>query len=367
MRLAAVPSASSPARPSAMDGAALDLRPARTVLRTRDLAVGYRTRRGGRVVLEGIDLAAEAGELICLLGRNGSGKSSLLRTLARLQPALSGTAELGGADVHAFTNAEMSGLVGVVLTERVTVDALAARQIVELGRYSQSGWFGRLDAADHRAVDWAIEAVGMQHLAARDFNQLSDGERQRVMIARALAQEPMLLLLDEPTAFLDAPSRVELLSLLRQLTRDRGLAVIVATHEIELALRTADVVWLITPDGEVVTGAPEDVIASGTIARTFAGPQIRFDDATRGFHRHRGSRGMAVVSGTGLRVAMARAVLEREDFAVGEPSAGRSAPGPALSIDVDGSGWRVRADNSEWNGVDFAAMARLLRRWRVEA
>jgi iron complex transport system ATP-binding protein len=127
---------------------------------------------------------------------------------------------------------------------------LPVRRIVELGRHPHSGWFGRTTDRDRRVVDWAIDASGARHLAERDFSRLSDGERQRVMIARALAQEPALLVLDEPTAFLDVPSRVELMGLLRQLTRDGTLAVVVSTHELELALRTADVIWLLMPGGD---------------------------------------------------------------------------------------------------------------------
>ena len=219
-------------------------------LRTRDLAVGYRTRKTRRAVLEHVNLAVDSGELVCLLGPNGIGKSTLLRTIAGMQPALWGSVELGGADLRSVSHAELARRLGVVLTERVAVEALTVRQIVGLGRYPYSGWFGGLTDRDRVAVNWAIDAVGARHLADRDFSRLSDGERQRVMIARALAQEPVLLVLDEPTAFLDVPSRVELMGLLRQLTRERPLAVVVSTHDLELALRTADVIWLVMPGGE---------------------------------------------------------------------------------------------------------------------
>jgi iron complex transport system ATP-binding protein len=136
---------------------------------------------------------------------------------------------------------------------------------------------------DHKAVDWAIDAVGARHLADRDFSRLSDGERQRVMIARALAQEPVLLVLDEPTAFLDVSSRIEVMGLLRRLTRGGPLAVIASTHDLELALRTADVIWLAMPGGELVTGAPEDVVLTGDLGRAFEGRQTRFDPEARRF------------------------------------------------------------------------------------
>jgi len=331
-------------------------------LRTCDLAVGYRTRRTRRAVLENVNLAVYPGELVCLLGPNGIGKSTLLRTVARMQPPLWGTVELEGADIGSITQAELARRLGVVLTERVAVEALPVRRIVELGRYPHSGWFGRLTDQDRRAVDWAIDAVGARHLAARDFSRLSDGERQRVMIARALAQEPVVLVLDEPTAFLDVPSRVELMGLLRQLTRDGQLAVVVSTHDLELALRTADVVWLVMPGGELMTGAPEDVVLAGGLAQAFEGRQIRFHPEERSFRLLTGDRGEAVVRGSGLRAAMAAAVLEREGYVVAK------SPDPcALSVDTHESGWRMSTADGEYCGADFVSLAAHLRKRRMTA
>jgi iron complex transport system ATP-binding protein len=252
-------------------------------LRTRDLAVGYRTRGSRRAVLERVNLAVHPGELVCLLGPNGIGKSTLLRTLARMQPALWGSIELGGVPLKSLSAAELARRLGVVLTERVAVDGLSVRSVVEIGRYPHSGWLGRLTDRDRTVVDWAIDVSGTRRLADRELARLSDGERQRVMVARALAQEPLLLMLDEPTAFLDVTARVELMRLLRQLTREASIAVIVSTHDLELALRTADVVWLLLPGGELVTGAPADVVASGAIAQAFEGLQIRYHPEDRSF------------------------------------------------------------------------------------
>jgi iron complex transport system ATP-binding protein len=332
-------------------------------LRTQDLAVGYRTRRTRRVVLEHVNLTARAGELVCLLGPNGIGKSTLLRTLARMQPALWGVVELGGTNLRAMTQPELARRLGVVLTDRVAVDALTVRRIVELGRYPHCGWFGGLAGHDRQVVEWAIDAVGAQHLAVRDFSRLSDGERQRVMIARALAQEPVLLVLDEPTAFLDVPSRVELMGLLRKLTRGGRLAAVISTHDLELALRTADVVWLVMPGGELLTGAPEDVVLTGGIAHAFEGRQIRFYPEERSFRLLSGDRGIARVQGAGLPAAMARAVLEREGYAMAEEANDRCD----VTVSVDDEGWRASRHEGVRAGSDFASLAAFLRGRRAAA
>jgi iron complex transport system ATP-binding protein len=232
-------------------------------LLTSRLTVGYRTRRSVSALLEGLDLRVERGEVVCFIGPNGIGKSTLLRTLAAMQPPLSGRVEIGGCDVSRASRLDLARRLGVVLTDRPPVGSLAARRVVELGRYPHSGWSGALGPRDRRAVDWALDACGAAHLAGREYGRLSDGERQRIMIARALAQEPAVLLLDEPTAFLDAPSRIDVMALLRRLSRDRGLAILMSTHEVELAVRTADRIWLATPDRRLLTGPPASVVGTG--------------------------------------------------------------------------------------------------------
>ncbi|WP_018637651.1 ABC transporter ATP-binding protein [Parafrankia elaeagni] len=262
-----------------------------------DLAVGYRRRRralrpssrtgqvgrSGRAVLAGLSAAAPRGQLTVLLGPNGIGKSTLLRTLAGLQPPLAGSMRLDGADLNRLTGAARARLVGVVLTDRVQAGLLTAADLVGLGRHPHTGPTGRLTAADRAVVHWALAAVGADHLATRAADELSDGERQRVMMARALAQEPSIILLDEPTAFLDAPSRVTITALLRRLARERDLTVVVSTHDLELSLRVADQVWLVDRTGTLHTGHPDEVVGSGAVNTSFDGDDLHFDPTTRTF------------------------------------------------------------------------------------
>jgi iron complex transport system ATP-binding protein len=324
-------------------------------LKTNGLAVGYKGRSGSRTVLAGLELSVSPGELVCLLGPNGIGKSTLLRTLAKMQPALAGGIALGGCDLQTMTRVELAKRLGVVLTERLTVGALLARQIVELGRYPHSGWFGGLGRRDRDVVHWAIDAVGAGHLADREYNTLSDGERQRVMIARALAQEPVMLLLDEPTAFLDVPSRVELIGLLRRLARDERVAVIVSTHDLELALRTADTVWLVTRDGLLHVGAPEDIVVAGHIEAAFTGDTICFRPEERTFRLLPHGRTSAVVHGAGLPALLAVGVLEREGYAIVDGGQ------DVVMVDADERGWTLSGRGDERRGDSYAALARCVR------
>lgn len=329
-------------------------------LRTCDLAVGYRTRRARHAVLERVNVLARVGELVCLLGPNGIGKSTLLRTLARMQPALAGRMEIENRDARQLTPAETARRLGVVLTDRAALDGLSSRRVIELGRYPHTGWFGLLSDHDHRIVDAVIDAVGLGHLAHREFSRLSDGERQRVMIARALAQKPSLLILDEPTAFLDLTSRVELMGLLRDLTRRERVAAIVSTHDLDLALRIADVLWLVMPGGELATGAPEDVMLSGAIADAFEGHRLRFHLADRGFRLLTGGRGDATVRGSGIRASLAAAVVEREGYSV-VPNDGPAA----VEVAVDDTGWTALDRGESATGADFASLAIFLRERRT--
>ena len=241
------------------------------------LTVGHRSGRRSRTVLAGLHATAAPGELTVLIGPNGAGKSTLLRTAAGLLPPLAGTVRLDGADLLARTPAERARQVAVVLTDRVEPGLLTARELVGLGRLPHTGPFRRPGPADLAAVDRAFDATGATPFADRRVAELSDGERQRVLTSRALAQAPQVLLLDEPGAFLDVAARVGLLALLRDLARTEKMCVVVSTHDLELALRLADNVWLVGADGELRAGTPEELTAAGRIGTVFDTDALAFD------------------------------------------------------------------------------------------
>jgi iron complex transport system ATP-binding protein len=242
------------------------------------LTTGYRSKRGEHVVSKQITATLQAGELTCLLGPNGAGKSTLLRTLAAFQPPLSGEMLLDGQLLQEYTAQQLAMRIGVVLTERPSIKGMRVREMVAMGRSPYTGFWGGLKAEDEKAVDEAIAQVGIHNLERRQVDTLSDGERQKVMIAKALAQQTPIIFLDEPTAFLDFPSKVEMLLLLRRLAREMQKTVFLSTHDIELALQTADRLWLMGRDTEeLIIGTPRELAATGALSRFFSGPGIVFD------------------------------------------------------------------------------------------
>jgi iron complex transport system ATP-binding protein len=310
------------------------------VLETRALSIGYRQGRARRMVAENISVALRRGELVCLLGPNGAGKSTLMRTLAGMQPPLAGTVLLDAREINTLSAQERAHRLSIVLTERIEVGNLTARDLVALGRYPYTDWMGRMTARDEAAVQWAIEAVGMQALAPRSVLELSDGERQKVLIARALAQEPDLILLDEPTAFLDLPRRVEIMTTLRTLAHAADRAVLLSTHDLDLALRSADRIWLLPPDGVLHRGTPEDLILDGSFAQAFASEGVHFDVATGSFRIQQQQTGIIHLTGEGLATQWTHRALERRGYRVTQTDG--TAPVRIQVMQIDGAAqWRV--------------------------
>lgn len=229
-------------------------------LQLQDLTIGYRKRRTTSTVAAGLSAVAPRGQLTVLLGPNGCGKSTLIRTICGLQPALSGRVLLDGTDLAGVAAERLARRVAVVLTDPVDPGLLSARDLAALGRIPYLGLTGRLRREDHRIVEQALAALGAGHLADRPVADLSDGERQRVLTARALAQQPEILVLDEPTAFLDMASRTGLVQTLRDLARSQDLTVVMSTHDLDLARREADWAWLL--GRTLVEGAPGDLIGT---------------------------------------------------------------------------------------------------------
>lgn len=247
-----------------------------TIIRAEDLTTGYRHKGSNTTIHCGLSFCLRRGRLTCLLGANGAGKSTLLRTIAGIQPPLSGKLLVNDKPINRLNNKKLSRTIGIVLTDKTHAGGLTVKELVALGRQPYTGFFGKLNASDNDMINKALSSVGMSHKAGTYIAELSDGERQKAMIAKVLVQECPLILLDEPTAFLDAASRIETMHLLHRLAADEHKAILISTHDVELALILADNLWLLTPN-KLTCGVTEDLVLNGQMEHLFPDhPQINF-------------------------------------------------------------------------------------------
>lgn len=250
------------------------------------IGIGYRLgSRGEKRVHGSLSFSLNEGSLTCLLGPNGAGKSTLLRTLGGTLPPLSGRVLLQGKPMRCYPEQQRACLIGVVLTDKIHAGGLRVRELVALGRHPYTGFFGRLGAEDRRIVDESMEAVGVTAKADSYVSELSDGERQKAMIAKVLAQQCPVILLDEPTAFLDVISRIEVMNLLHSLARSQRKTILLSTHDIEQALRLSDRLWLLSRADGLLCGVTEDLVLDGSVDRFFGRGGISFDESSGSFRR----------------------------------------------------------------------------------
>lgn len=307
-----------------------DLNRSQTILHAKDLRIGYRNGSVETVLFNGIDVKLESGKMVCLMAPNGAGKSTLIRSLAGLQPLL------GGVLPH---HGEKG--VAVVLTDKVNSTHMTVGELIAFGRYPHLDWRISFSQQDKDVVRDVIGKVGIQDLTSRRLYELSDGQLQMVMIARALAQETPLLLLDEPTAHLDLNNRLTIMNLLRQLSRDEDKAILVSTHELDLALQTADIVWLAS-QGKIRQGIPEDLVLDGSFDEVF---QFKGFDLRTGRVQHLPFRKKTVqLEGDGVEFLWTKNALERNGFEVNQNS--------AVKVISHNKSWQI----SDKNFASLAAM-----------
>ena len=242
---------------------------------TEDLQVGY----GGKLIVNPVRIGIKKGEILTLVGPNGAGKSTILKSIAAQLSPLGGAVYLDGADLLGMKGAERARRMAVMFTEKVHAEWMTCRDVVAAGRYPYTGRFGVLSEADWKAVDEAMEAVQVSELRERDFQTLSDGQRQRVMLARALCQEPELLLLDEPTSYLDIRYKLEFMAVLQELARRKKVVVILSIHELDLAERVSDWVLCIGSGAECRFGRPEEMLTPERLSELFQVEEGRFRQA----------------------------------------------------------------------------------------
>lgn len=278
----------------------------KALLQTKDLSVGY---TGQSIPLfEEQNLALYAGELVCFMGPNGIGKSTLIRTLAGLQKHIEGS-------IYIHTDAsELQQQIAVVLTDKVTTPGMTVHELIAFGRYPYLNWNVSLRENDIRIIDEAIDQVNIRNIISKKLYQLSDGQMQMVMIARALAQTTPIILLDEPTAHLDLNNRVEIMRMLKDLARKTDKAILIATHELDLALQTADYIWLAGNQKNIIAGIPEDLVLNGSFDDIF---RFKGFDLKTGKVKHEVYRSQTIqLNGNGSEYLWTRNALERNGFKI---------------------------------------------------
>ncbi|MDN3688794.1 ABC transporter ATP-binding protein [Cyclobacterium jeungdonense] len=249
-------------------------------VRANDLELGYRSGAKTHRVASGVSFSLFRKELTCLMGPNGVGKSTLLKAIMHQHPPLKGEVWLGNSPASHLSEKERAKRVAVVLTEKIATGLLTVRDLVALGRIPHTGWWGQLNPVDQAKINEVMELTSISQLAHKNVSALSDGQRQTALIARALAQDSPIMVLDEPTAHLDLSNRFEIMYLLRDLARKASKAILVVTHDLEVALETADKLWLMDARQPLLTGSPEDLMISGGIQRLLPGKKWRVDAVT---------------------------------------------------------------------------------------
>lgn len=318
------------------------------LLEAKNLSVGYADGIIKHVLFENIDLQLRGGELVCFMGANGIGKSSLIRTLGGLQKPLAGCVPASLYRAHKKGGAAqgrdgIEKLISVVLTDRINTINMSVAELVTLGRYPHLDWNIKLSQNDLSIIEHAIDATHIKHIANRKLYELSDGQLQMTMIARAIAQDTQVILLDEPTAHLDLNNRVEIMNLLRKLSRISGKAILVATHELDLALQTADLIWLAGKDKKLITGIPEDLVLNDSFDDIF---QFKGFDLKTGKVFHEAWRNKSVkLVGAGYEFLWTKNALERNGFLISDNA--------DIMIEATAGNWKI-------DSLTFSSLEKIL-------
>ncbi|APZ46860.1 ABC transporter ATP-binding protein [Polaribacter reichenbachii] len=246
------------------------------ILKTENLSIGYQDKKAQNIVASNIDITIEKGKLVTVLGKNGIGKSTLLRTVSKVQKALKGEVFINQKNIENFTNKELSTVLSLVLTERLPESQITVFELIALGRQPYTNWIDKLSENDLEKINWAIDQTEIYHLKEKFFYELSDGQLQRVLIARALAQDTDLIILDEPTAHLDLHHTIKIFDLLQKLINKTSKTIILSSHEVNLSIKFADEIILFT-DEKIHTGTPLYLMETGAFDNLFPSDIVNFN------------------------------------------------------------------------------------------
>jgi iron complex transport system ATP-binding protein len=286
------------------------------VIELDSLKIGYSSGNRSDPILPPLSASSSGGELIAVIGRNGIGKSTMLRTIAGLQSSLGGEVLISGKNISGYSKMELARKIGYISTEVIKVSNMSVFDLVALGRFPHTNWLGNLVQEDRLAIEYSITRTGLTALQNRNISEISDGERQKAMIARILAQDTDLMIMDEPTAFLDIASKYEVIMLMLELTRD-GKTIIFSTHDFNIALNQADRIWLMLDD-RLIEGAPEDLILRGEFEHLFESSIIKFNSTDGGFTLQKEPRGSVSVKGKGIMLKWTERALLRAGYTLSD-------------------------------------------------
>jgi len=285
------------------------------IINISDLSIGYFSGGNKQALLSYLSMEASKGELIALIGKNGAGKSTLLRTLTKQLPLISGHISIYGKDPEDYSMNQFAKIVSFVSTEIVKINNFRVIDLVALGRFPHTNWIGKLQSEDLEKVTDALASVGLSHLTYKSTNQISDGERQRVMIARAIAQDTPIIIMDEPTAFLDITNRYEIVDLLHNLTREKDKTIIFSSHDLSIAMQEADKIWLME-DKNILQGAPEDLIINNSFNKLFQNSRVSFDRQTGEFRMQKKMVTNMTLAGDKKLLIWTQKALERNGIGI---------------------------------------------------
>jgi iron complex transport system ATP-binding protein len=324
------------------------------ILSFESLLIGFASGRHKNILLPPLNAIAVKGELIALIGQNGVGKSTLLRTITGLQQSLGGEIFISGKNINDYSRISLAKNIGYISTETVKVSNMKVLDLVSLGRYPYTNWLGKIGNEDHDIILDSIEKVGMVKYCNRFINELSDGERQRAMIARVLAQDTNIIVMDEPTAFLDIRSKFEIVHLMHDLSRSKGKTVIFSTHDLHTAISESDKIWLTLADS-FKEGAPEDLILEGSFDRLFNDSRVKFSSADGSFTFRSDLKRKIFVSATGIEKYWTEKAVNRAGY---EITNGQANTEISVIHASSGTRWIVSTDKIN---VEFSTIYELVK------
>lgn len=285
-----------------------------TTIKIKNLTIGYQSHKRSIPIISSITESLDSGELTCLLGANGVGKSTLLKTIIKFIPKLSGEVYILNREIDTYSPDEIAKVVSVVLTQRPQVYNMTVEELVATGRTPYTNFFGTLKEDDKNIIEQSLKEIGINKLKDRYLNTLSDGEKQKALIAKALAQDTPIILLDEPTAFLDYPSKVEVLKLLHTLAHQKGKTILLSTHDMELTYQIADRIWLFSREKQLITGSPEDLALRGDIDKFLNNSSLYLEQYTGLFKIRNSVKGEVEITGDDTVTPHLIRALERIGF-----------------------------------------------------